>query len=81
VRGVPILIKTAASTHTTVADYSCNLIVCMLGAGHDQALQESSRRIYSHTSCHRQIHKMDRIEAHCLFDLSKDGGVHSENNI
>jgi hypothetical protein len=38
---VPIPVKTTASTRTTVADYSYNLVVCMLGAGHDRALQES----------------------------------------
>jgi hypothetical protein len=47
VRGVSILIKAATSTCTTVADYSCDLVVCMLGAGHDRALQESSRG-YTH---------------------------------
>jgi hypothetical protein len=40
---VPILIEAAASTHTTIANYSYDLAVCMLGAGHDQAIQESSR--------------------------------------
>jgi hypothetical protein len=44
---MPILIKAAASTRTTVADYSCDLAVSMLGAGHDRALQESSRG-YTH---------------------------------
>jgi uncharacterized protein (UPF0210 family) len=28
---VPVLIKAAASTCTTVADYSCDLVICMLG--------------------------------------------------
>jgi hypothetical protein len=42
-----VLIKAAASTRTTVGDYPCDLVVCMLGAGHDWALQESSRG-YSH---------------------------------
>jgi transposase InsO family protein len=44
---MPILIKATASTRATVADYYCNLVVCMLGAGHDWALQESSRG-YTH---------------------------------
>jgi transposase InsO family protein len=44
---MPILIKAAASTRATVADYSCDLVVCMLGTGHDWALQESSRG-YTH---------------------------------
>jgi hypothetical protein len=52
VRGMSILIKAAASTYATVADYSCNLVVCMPGARHDWALQESPRGIYTHTSCH-----------------------------
>jgi hypothetical protein len=36
----------------TIANYSCNLVVCMLGARHDWALQEGSRGIYAHTGCH-----------------------------
>jgi hypothetical protein len=52
VRGVPILIEVATSTRATVADYSYDLVACMLGPGHDWALQESSRGIYTHTSCH-----------------------------
>jgi transposase InsO family protein len=48
---LPILIKVATSTRTTVADFSCDLVVCMLGAGHDWALEETSRGVYPHTSC------------------------------
>jgi hypothetical protein len=55
---VPILIKTAALACATAADHSCNLVVCMLGAGHDQTFQESSGRythllvaIYKFTKC------------------------------
>jgi transposase InsO family protein len=43
---VSILIKAAASTRTTVADYSYDLAICMLGAEHDWDLQESSRGVY-----------------------------------
>jgi transposase InsO family protein len=43
---VSILIKAATSTRTTVVDYSCDLAICMLGAGHDWDLQESSRGVY-----------------------------------
>jgi hypothetical protein len=78
---MPIPVKTTASTRTTVVDYSCDLAICMLGAGHDRALQKSSRRIYSHTGCHRQIYKVDRIQANRFFDLSKGSGVHSGDNV
>ena len=78
---MPISIKASASTYTTVADYSCDLAVCMLGARHDWALHESSRRIYSHTGCHRQIYKVDRIQANRFFDLSKGSGIHSGDNV
>jgi transposase InsO family protein len=40
---MPVLIKTTSSTHPIVADYSYNLAVRMLGAGHDWAIQKSSR--------------------------------------
>jgi ribonuclease HI len=39
-------------TGTTAADHSCNMVVRMLGARHDWTFQESSRRLYSYTSCH-----------------------------
>jgi hypothetical protein len=39
------------------------------------------KRVYPHTSCHRRIHKVDIIQAHRLFDLSKGSGVHSGNNV
>jgi hypothetical protein len=44
---MPILIKAAACACTTVADYSYDLVVYILGAGHDWAFQESSRG-YTH---------------------------------
>jgi hypothetical protein len=44
---VPILIEAATSTHTTVANYCCDLVVYMLGAGHDWNLQENLRG-YTH---------------------------------
>jgi hypothetical protein len=44
---MPILIKATTSTRTIVADYFCDLAVCMPGARHDWALQESSRG-YTH---------------------------------
>jgi hypothetical protein len=44
-RGMLVFIKTAASTRTIVANYSCNLVICVMGAKHDWALQESSRGI------------------------------------
>jgi hypothetical protein len=34
---VPIPVKTTALTHATAANYSCDLVVCMLGAVHDRA--------------------------------------------
>jgi hypothetical protein len=78
---VLIPVKATTSTGTTIADYSCNLAVYMLGAGHDRVLQERSRRIYSHTGGHRQIYKVDRIQANRLFDLSKSSGIHSGDNV
>jgi hypothetical protein len=53
----------------------------MLGARHDRALQESTTGIYSHTGCHRQIYKVDRIQANRFFDLSKGSEVHLGNNV
>jgi hypothetical protein len=52
VRSVPVLIKGTALTRPTSANYPCNLAFCMLGAGYDQAIQESSGRIHSCARCH-----------------------------
>jgi hypothetical protein len=44
---VPILIEATTTICAIVADYCCDLVVCMLGAGHDWTLQESLRG-YTH---------------------------------
>jgi hypothetical protein len=44
---VPIPVKATTSARTIVAGYPYNLAICMLGARHDRALQESSRG-YTH---------------------------------
>jgi hypothetical protein len=39
---MPILVKVTALARTTAVDHPCNLVVCMLGAGHDCTFQEGS---------------------------------------
>jgi hypothetical protein len=47
---MPILIKATTLTRTAAVDHSCNMVVHMLGAGHDWTFQESSGGLYSCTS-------------------------------
>jgi hypothetical protein len=78
---MPVIIQATTLARTAAANHSCNLAVYMLGAGHDRTFQEGSGRLYSCTSCHRQIHEMDRVQANCLFNLSKSSGVYPGYNI
>jgi hypothetical protein len=78
---VLVPVKATASASIVAANYSSDLAICMLGVGHDWALQESSRRIYSHTSFHLQIYEVDRVQDNRFLDLSKGSGVHSGDNV
>jgi hypothetical protein len=49
---VPVLVKTTIFTDAAATNYSCDLAVCMMGAGHDRVFQKSSTRVYSHTGRH-----------------------------
>jgi hypothetical protein len=39
---LPILVKATTFTGTAAADHPYNMVICMLGVGHDRTLQESS---------------------------------------
>jgi hypothetical protein len=78
---VPILVKTVALAYAAAADHSCNLAVCMLGAGHDQTFQEISTRLYSYTARNQQIYEVDRIQAYCFLDLGEGSGIHPGDNV
>jgi hypothetical protein len=78
---MPILVKTTTLTRTAAADHFYDMAVCMLGVGHDRALQESSRGLYPHTGCHRQIYEVDGVQSNRFLDLSKDNGVYSRDNV
>jgi hypothetical protein len=53
VRSMLVPIKETTLTRPTSANYPCNRAFCMLGAGYDQAIQESSGRIHSYARRHR----------------------------
>jgi hypothetical protein len=53
VRSMLVPIKATTLTRPTSANFPCNLVFCMLGAGYDQAIQESSGRIHSCARRHR----------------------------
>jgi hypothetical protein len=47
---IPVEATTLA--RVAAADHSCDMVICMMGAGHDWTFQESSGRLYSYTGCH-----------------------------
>jgi hypothetical protein len=49
VQSMPVPIEATTLARLVVANYSCNLALCVLGAGYDRTIQKSSRRVYSHT--------------------------------
>jgi hypothetical protein len=51
-RSLPILIKAAGFTITATTNHTRNMVICVVGTGHDWTLQESSGRIHSRAGCH-----------------------------
>ena len=41
------------------------MAICLLESGHDWTINRSSRRIQSCAGSSRQVHQVDRVQAHC----------------
>jgi hypothetical protein len=39
------------------------MVVCMMGPGHDRAFDNYARWFYSRVGSHRQVYKVDRVQA------------------
>jgi hypothetical protein len=66
---------------SATGDLSSFLALCMLGAGHDQAIQQSSVRRHTCDGVHRQVHKVDQIQANCIANSSQGSRVLPRDHI
>jgi hypothetical protein len=48
----------------------------MLGAGYDWTIQESSGRIHACAGSHRQVHKVDQVQANYITNGSQGSRVY-----
>jgi hypothetical protein len=42
------------------------MAICMLGLGHDKALNNYARRFHTRVGGHRQVYQVDRVQAIAL---------------